>query len=129
MEAQHGLPIPTEREGFIVHLPKVFAAWERGEIADAPETWQAFETRVAAALKDIAAGPGPALVVTSGGLIAMALRQSMGLDSAAMARLALAISNTSMHRLYPIGGLLTPVLFNALPHLDPPERHHALTHL
>jgi hypothetical protein len=46
-----------------------------------------------------------------------------------MARIALAIMNTSVHRLYPIGDHLSPVLFNAVPHLEDPARHYAQTHL
>lgn len=129
LEAQKGIPIPQDREGFVAHLPAVFAAWRDGEIENPPESFAAFETRVSEALAEIAAGPGPALVVTSGGLIAMALRQVLGLDIPAMARMALAIMNTSMHRLYPIGDRLSPVLFNAVPHLEAPDRHFAQTHL
>lgn len=129
MRDQYGLPVPKEREGFISHLPKVFAAWEANKIADAYESWASFENRAQRVLADIAAGEGPALVVTSGGLISMVMRQTMGLDTAAMARTALAIMNTSMHRLFPIGGHLSPVLFNAVPHLDTPERQFAQTHL
>ncbi|MFW8635962.1 histidine phosphatase family protein [Cribrihabitans pelagius] len=129
MQDQHGLPIPEEREGFAAHLPQVFEAWSQGRIRDPYETWPAFETRTQAALKEISEGDVPALVITSGGLIAMAMRQAMGLDTGGMARLALAIMNTSMHRLFPIGGQLSPVLFNAVPHLDAPDRHFAQTHL
>ncbi len=129
MEAQHGLPIPDDREGFIAHLPAVFAAWAEGRIDNPPETFDAFETRVSAALSEIADGPGPALVVTSGGLITMVLRQVLRLDTDAMAHMALAIMNTSMHRLFPIGPGLAPVLFNAVPHLDAPDRQFAQTHL
>ncbi|NSY38645.1 histidine phosphatase family protein [Leisingera sp. ANG59] len=129
MRDQHGLPIPEEREGFVDHLPKVFAAWAAGDIAEPYESWSQFETRTRQALEEIAAGEGPALVVTSGGLISMALRQAMGLDTAGMARIALAVMNTSMHRLFPIGGHWSPVLFNAVPHLEAPDRHFAQTHL
>jgi broad specificity phosphatase PhoE len=129
LEQQHGVEIPTEREGFVAHLPQVFSAWQNGDIKDPPESFSAFENRVTEALRDISQGPGPALVVTSGGWIAMAMRQALALDTPAFARLALAIMNTSMHRLYPIGAALSPVLFNAIPHLDAPERHFAQTHL
>jgi broad specificity phosphatase PhoE len=129
METQHGLAIPQEREGFIAHLPKVFKAWSAGEIENPPESWEEFETRTRSVLAEIAAGDGPALVVTSGGFIAMAMRQAMGLDTDGMARMALAIMNTSMHRLFPIGGHLSPVLFNAVPHLDTADRQYAQTHL
>ena len=129
METQTGLQIPTEREGFVSHLPQVFAAWQRDEIANPPESFAAFDTRVGEALQEIAQGQGPALVITSGGLISMAMRQMLGLSTKAMAQMALAIMNTSMHRLYPIGDQLSPVLFNAVPHLEAPDRHFAQTHV
>lgn len=128
-EEQHGVAIPDDREGFVEHLPRTFAAWHRGEIENPPETFEQFETRVRDALREIGTSGGPAIVITSGGLISMVMRQAMGLDIAAMARVALAIMNTSMHRLYPIGDHLSPVLFNAVPHLETPERQFAQTHL
>ncbi|NIZ14193.1 histidine phosphatase family protein [Phaeobacter sp. HF9A] len=129
MEAQHALPIPTEREAFVAHLPQVFSAWEAGRIDTPPESWHDFERRTEAALTEIAAGSGSALVVTSGGLISMVMRRCLGLDVAATARMTLAIMNTSMHRLHNIGGQHAPVLFNAVPHLDTPDRQYARTHL
>ena len=129
MQAQHGLAIPEEREGFVEHLPRVFTAWQNGEIADPPETFEAFETRVHAVLHEIGQGPGPAIAVTSGALISMVMRQVLDLDTRSMARVALAIMNTSVHRVHPIGPRLSPVLFNSVPHLDPPDRHYARTHL
>jgi broad specificity phosphatase PhoE len=129
MEVQYGLAVPQEREGFIEHLPKVFKAWSAGEIENPPESWEDFETRTQSVLSEIAAGDGPALVVTSGGFISMAMRQAMGLDTNGMARMALAIMNTSMHRLFPIGGHLSPLLFHSVPHLDSSARQYAQTHL
>jgi len=129
LKDQKGVAIPAEREGFIHHLPTVFTAWQKDEIQSPPESFANFETRVDQAMADIAQGPGPALVITSGGLISMVMRQVLGLDTAAMARMALAVMNTSMHRLFPIGDHLSPVLFNAVPHLESPDRHHAQTHL
>lgn len=129
LEEQHGIAPPAEREGFAQHMPRVFTAWQNGEITDPPETFADFETRVRSAIEEIGKGDGPALVVTSGGLIAMVMRLMMGLDIPAMARMALAIMNTSMHRLHPIGDQLSPVLFNAVPHLDHPKRHFAQTHM
>ncbi|MEO0401984.1 MAG: histidine phosphatase family protein, partial [Pseudomonadota bacterium] len=69
LEQEHGVPLPTEQAHFTAHLPRVFAAWQDGILEGAPETFQAFETRVSDALRDIGQGQGPALVVTSGGLI------------------------------------------------------------
>ena len=129
LEQQHGVVIPTAREEFVYHLPKVFEAWRQGIIEGPPETFQNFEARVSDAMHDIAAGQGPALVITSGGLIAMTMRRFLGLEVPALARVALAIMNTSVHRLFPIGEQLSPVLFNAVPHLEQPDRHYAQTHL
>lgn len=129
LEEQHGIPIPKERDGFAVHMPQVFGAWQRDELEDVPERFSEFETRVRDAIDEIGAGSGPALVVTSGGLISMVMRQTLGLDIPAMSKMTLAIMNTSMHRLFPIGEQLSPVLFNAVPHLDQPERKYAQTHM
>lgn len=128
-EEQHGITIPSDREGFVEHLPRTFDAWARGDIAGTPESFEEFETRVSGALRDIGTEGGPAIVVTSGALISMVVRQAMGLDIPSMARVALAIMNTSMHRLHPIGPQLSPVLFNAVPHLEAPDRQFAQTHL
>ncbi len=129
LETQTGLKIPQEREGFVAHLPQVFSAWHNGDIHDPPESFVAFDTRVSQAMSQISEGHGPALVITSGGLISMVLQQVLGLSIPAMAQMALAIMNTSVHRLYPIAGRLSPVLYNAVPHLEAPERHFAQTHV
>lgn len=129
MQQQHGVPLPTGQGEFTSHLPQVFDRWKSDSLRDPPETYASFHARIEAVLQEIAAGDGPALVVTSGGLISMAMAQAMGLGVPAMSRLALAIMNTSMHRLFPIGGHWSPVLFNAVPHLDTPARREAQTHI
>ncbi|MFD2739747.1 histidine phosphatase family protein [Sulfitobacter aestuarii] len=129
LEEQHGIPFPSEPTGFTHHLPQVFDYWKSDRFERPPESYLAFETRVQEVLHEIAEGDGPALVVTSGGLISMAMAQAMGLGTPAMARIALAIMHTSIHRLFPIGGHWAPVLFNAVPHLDRPDRRAAQTHI
>ena len=129
LQEQHGIAFPSEQGQFTQHLPMVFDYWRAGKIEGTPETWDGFHARVDDALREIAAGQGPALVVTSGGLISMAMSQAMHLDIPAMARIALAIMHTSMHRLFPIGGHWSPVLFNAVPHLDRKDRRAAQTHI
>jgi broad specificity phosphatase PhoE len=129
LSEQHGIDHPAEQSQFTHHLPTVFTDWRDGKLEGAPETWAAFHARVDDAMNEIAAGNGPALVVTSGGLISMTMAQTLQLDIAAMARMALAIMHNSMHRLFPIGGHLSPVLFNAVPHLETPDRRLAQTHI
>lgn len=129
LEREHAIPFPTDNASFTTHLPLVFQYWQDDKIDGAPERFAEFEARVSAALTEIAEGDGPALVVTSGGLISMAMRQVLRLDITAMAQMALAIYNTSQHRLFPIGGTLSPTMFNAIPHLEDPDRHYAQTHV
>ncbi len=129
MEEQHGLEVPTEREGFVRHLPTVLGAWERGEIENVPETHAEFSTRIRDAMSEIAAGQGRALVVTSGGLIGTVLRQTLDLDVEGWAKMCLAIQNTSVHRWQMVLDQPLLVQFNMISHLEAPDRHHAQTHL
>ncbi|WP_323769647.1 histidine phosphatase family protein [Antarctobacter sp.] len=129
METQHGIAIPGDREEFIQHMPQLLTLWRDGALDGVPESWTAFETRVTEAMTEIAAGDGRALVVTSGGLIGMAMRVIMDLELKAMAHLCLAIENSSLHRIQPLSTGLAMTQFNALPHLDTPERQHARSHL
>jgi broad specificity phosphatase PhoE len=126
---QHGVPFPTEQSQFIDHLPMIFQYWKDGKLENAPETYLEFQTRISDALMEIAAGNGPAIVVTSGGLIANIFGQQMDLSIAATARTAIAIFHTSMHQLHPIGDHLSPLLFNATPHLDTPSRSLSKTNI
>lgn len=126
---QHGVPLPETREGFVTYMPRLLAAWEAGEIDNPPERFSEFQGRVSDAMAEISAGRGPALVVTSGGLIGMVLRQTMGLGTQAFARACIAIMNTSVHRLHRLGDDMALTQFNAVPHLDRPDRQHAQTHL
>ncbi len=128
-ESQHGVPIPDNREDFTVHLPRMFKAWAAGEIDNPPESFEAFETRVRDGLADWSAGEGRSIVVTSGGVIGMAMRITLGLDMDAFARTCLAIENTSLSRWLSLHGALALTQFNALPHLETPERQFARTHL
>ena len=129
MEEQHGLSVPSEREGFVEHLPTVLGAWERGEIEGAPETYAQFESRVREVMAEIAAGQGRALVVTSGGLIGMVLRQTLSLGVQGWAKMCLAIMNTSVHRWQMVLEQPLLVQFNGVAHLEAPDRQYAQTHL
>lgn len=126
---QHGVPIPTDREGFTKHLPLLMTKWRDGELSGTPETFADFETRVGDFLREASAKSGRVVAVTSGGLIGMAVRLTMGLDLVAMSRVCLAIMNTSVHRWHVIGDALAVTQFNAVPHLEHPHRQFAQTHL
>ena len=129
MQDQHAIQIPQGRENFIQHLPQLLTLWRDDALRGAPESWDSFESRVTEALTEIAAGEGRALVVTSGGLIGMAMRVIMGLDLPAMAHVCLAIENSSLHRIQPLSTGLAMTQFNAIPHLDASDRQYARSHV
>lgn len=121
-----GEPLPSF-ETFPDHMPKVFKAWAAAEI-DGGETYENFETRIRELLNEAAVPGRRVLCVTSGGVIGMVLRQLLKLDLHAMADVMLPIWNTSIHRLH-VGPNARPVLagYNAIPHLEHPDRAHART--
>lgn len=111
----------TSPEDFVTHFPATLTAWRQGQIGSA-ETYDTFRTRVADVMA-MAAQPGRrVLCVTSGGIIAQAISDVLGLDIPQMARIALPILNTSVHRIQIAdhGPLLT--CYNSAPHLDTAAR-------
>lgn len=128
-EQQLGLPYPETREDFAAHMPQVFAAWEERRLTGGRETYDTFESRIRDVTADIASGSGGALVVTSGGVIGMVVKQVLGLGIEKWAHVCLAGIHTSVHRFLvrEAGTALTQ--FNAVPHLETPERQFAQTHI
>ncbi len=121
-----GEPFPSP-DGFADHMPKVFAAWKQAEI-EGQESFEAFETRVALMLERAAEPGRRTLCVTSGGVIGMILRQILDLDLIKLSQVMLPIYNTSMHRLSVRRGETILAGYNAIPHLDRPERSDARTY-
>jgi len=127
MEAQFGLPAPRDATEFATHLPRVIEHWTEGRLASVPETYDQFAARVCATIDDVCGRHGRILVVTSGGVIGMAMRHALGLGNGGMAKIMLQIMNTSLNRLEYVHDTLMVGTFNATPHLDTPDRAHART--
>ena len=121
-----GEPLPTG-DSFADHMPKVFAAWREAEIEGA-EPYHAFEDRVAALLADAARPGRRVLCVTSGGVIGMVLRHLLDLDLLKLSRVMLPIWNTSIHRLHVRDTETILAGYNAIPHLEAPDRAYARTY-
>jgi len=121
-----GEPLPTG-DTFADHMPKVFAAWAAAEIEGA-EPYTRFETRIAEMLDEAAIPGRQVLCVTSGGVIGMVLRHVLNLDMFTMSRVMLPIWNTSIHRLHVRDHGTMMAGFNAIPHLDVPDRASMRTH-
>ena len=117
----------TSPSDFEVHFPATLTAWKDGHLKG-PETWDAFCARVSEILV-LASQPGKkVLCVTSGGIIARAVSEILGLDIPQMARIAVPIYNTSVHRFHvrEEGPMLAT--FNSAPHLDVSDRIEARTY-
>ena len=126
MEITHGVPQPTSEQDYATHVGPTYQAWEQAEIAGA-EPFAAFEARVKGIL-DEAATPGRrVLCLTSGGVISMALRIALGLDAQRLAHVLLPIQNSSVHRFRVLDTGTFLSAFNAVPHLDRPDRADART--
>ncbi len=114
-------------EDFVTHFPATLSAWRDGHIKGT-ETYQAFTDRVQD-MMDLAAQPGRRILcVTSGGIIAQSVSRILGLDIPQMARIALPILNTSVHRIHVTDHGPLVSAFNGSPHLDHADRLTARTH-
>ena len=129
MNDEHAIPVPADPTEFATHLPQLLDHWERDAIGAAPERFVSFRNRVCAAVDELCAQPGRTLVVTSGGVIGMAMRHALGLHNGSTAKVMLQVMNASMHRLSFVHGQLMVGAFNATPHLDSPDRAHARTYV
>lgn len=128
MAADHGLPIPQSAEEFDDHVVPTFTAWQNEKISGA-EPFATFESRIQTAVQAATVTKQRVLCVTSGGVISMVMRHTLGLDIAKTAKLMLPIFNSSVHRFIVSPTGLQVQAFNAVPHLDPPGRRASRTYL
>ncbi|MCZ8167047.1 histidine phosphatase family protein [Silanimonas sp.] len=116
MRARAGSHDPT------VVGPMLYAAilaWANDELDAVPERWSVFGERVAraGAAAVQATSEGPALVVSSGGVIARLAQQALEVPATRAVDLNLAIRNASINEFSARHGALRFGSFNTLPHL------------
>ena len=112
-------------------LRKSMLAWSAGQLDETllPETWQQFQQRVMSVLDAAIASPHKRIVLaTSGGAIAMMISQVLGADAATMVNLNLQIRNTSVSQLFANRKGVHLHQFNAVPHLEHPEKRESITY-
>lgn len=113
------------------HFQRLRAAlmdWAAGHIRGA-ETWDEFDARVGAAIAELtSAGRGRVIAASSGGAIAMALTRVLGIGPDKMVEFNLQARNTGITRLVFTNRTVYFNMFNAIPHLERPERAHAETY-
>jgi broad specificity phosphatase PhoE len=121
-----------DRRGYFTAVRSALQAWARRD--DAPEgmeSWRAFGDRVNAAADDACAGLDQSdvvLIVTSGGVIGRLVAAALGADAEAAIQLNLQTRNTGITELIRGRSVSRLVAFNAIPHLEHPDRAHAVTH-
>lgn len=120
----------TRRDWFTI-LRDSMQCWSHNDLAlpQGAETWQGFATRVHDAIHaQLNESYKRVLVVTSGGVIAMAMGHALGLDAAAIIRLNLQIQNTSVTRFFCSNQHWSLHSFNCLPHLSSTARAESVTY-
>ncbi|BDC42518.1 phosphoglycerate mutase [Paraburkholderia terrae] len=109
---------------FFKALREVLQLWTEGALdGRAPETWVAFQQRVAEARAAIQQGSGQrVLVVSSGGVIAALTQQVLQALAATAIALNMQIRNSSVSHYFFNRDTLHLSSFNGIGHLDDPQR-------
>ncbi|WP_028220381.1 histidine phosphatase family protein [Paraburkholderia oxyphila] len=110
---------------FFKALRQVLHLWTEGALdGRAPETWSAFQRRVADARAAIQqSGAQRVLVVTSGGVIGSFVQQLLQAPAATAIALNMQIRNSSVTQCYFNREAVQLSSFNGIAHLDDPQRH------
>ncbi|HKT99508.1 MAG TPA: histidine phosphatase family protein [Paraburkholderia sp.] len=126
-DAHRGLADAAKRGSreFFEALRQVLQLWTEGALDErAPETWSAFQRRVAEARAAIQqSGAQRVLVVTSGGVIGALVQQMLQAPAAAAIALNMQIRNSSVTHCYFNRETLQLSSLNGIAHLDDPQRH------
>jgi len=121
-----------DRRGYFTAVREALFAWSRHEgPVPGGETWQQFGERVFGAVATACEGleaSAPVLVVTSGGVIGRIVADTLGAGPEAAIQLNLQTRNTGITELACGRTVSRVVAFNAVPHLERPDRAHAVTH-
>jgi len=106
-------------------------AWAAGSLAGVPETWEEFGQRTGAALQAACADTArddAVLVVSSGGAICRALAEVIGCPAETAIELNLQLRNSAFCEVIAGRDSMRLLSFNAVPHLDTPERRSAISY-
>jgi broad specificity phosphatase PhoE len=109
--------------GALIHA--ALEAWARDDLADVPETWNAFGERVRAAGERLAQPRARTLVLTSGGVISRLAQSALGADVRSAVDLNLSLRNSGLCEFLPRPyrgeatgwSALGLASWNAVPHL------------
>jgi broad specificity phosphatase PhoE len=121
-----------DRKKFQFFLERAARAWVEAQIeAEEMTPWHGFHGRISKALENIMRAHGRSktlLLSTSGGVIGTIVAHVLGLSNHMGIELNWAVHNASITRLFYSSEKVSVSMFNALPHLDRPERRHLITY-
>lgn len=135
------MAVPGTQDGgrlFFQMLRKAMVAWSDNQLyarthpvtGQALESWDDFRQRVHNAMQALCSldNEETVLVVSSGGAMAMLLSQVLNCGVDTLINLNMQTRNTGIHHLYFNQRGFQLAAFNNLPHLQRPDRLHALTY-
>jgi len=120
----------ADKRRFFQGLKQVLQLWTHDQLTGPlPESWKAFAQRVDDARSFIQqCGAQRVLVVSSGGPIGMIVRQVLQASENSAIELNLQVIHSSFSHFYFNEHTLRLASFNNIPHLDLPERQHAISY-
>jgi broad specificity phosphatase PhoE len=122
-----------DRREYFAAIRSAMQKWSRqDDVVAGGESWAEFGTRIRAGVAAACAGLGredKVLIVTSGGVIGRYTAEVLESGAETAIQLNLQIRNTGVTEvIWPPSGSARLVSFNAIPHLERPDRAHAITH-
>ena len=121
----------SDMKGYFRLLRRVLTAWSEDRLEDVGETWPEFEQRVRDArsmLHELAATGNRVLVISSGGAISQFIGSVLMLSPEKVFDLNLQMRNTGVSHFYFNRSKMNLSSFNAVPHLDFPQRTNLITY-
>ena len=128
VEQQFKKPPPKTGLDFEQHFEFIMSKWQSNEIVNVPESFVDFEERVSGVFEILRNSGDRVLEITSGGIIAKALQNCLGLSDKIMIKFLLASMNTGVTILNYSNGQFNVEQINALPHLDHSSRIRSRTY-
>ena len=119
----------TERKSHFRTLRDTVLAWQRGDVIDPPETWQAFTARVEEARKTLVGAEGQTvLAVSSGGAIGQMLAACVEAPAAQQIKFQLQMKNCAVNRFVFSERNFYLHGYNETPHIDASNADPMLTY-
>lgn len=115
---------------FFKVMRRAMLAWAEQRIdGDLQESWQQFQDRVGAALRNLQAAPacGSVFAISSSGPISATLTRLLGSGPPALIDLYFQARNTAINQFFFNADTVRVSAFNGVPHLDQPDRRNAVS--